>query len=51
VLIAQVARHLRLDPYLAPERLPHDWPGQPLRERYTSFRDQFVQRLCDCSRR
>ena len=49
VLIAQVVGHLRLDPYLPPELLPPDWPGQPLRSRYTSFRDQFAQRLRDYS--
>jgi phenylacetic acid degradation operon negative regulatory protein len=51
MLIARVVRHLRLDPCLPPKLLPRDWPGQPLRERYTAFRDQFVQRLRDYSTR
>jgi phenylacetic acid degradation operon negative regulatory protein len=51
VLIARAVRHLRLDPYLPPELLPHEWPDQPLRERYTAFRDQFAQRLRDYSTR
>jgi phenylacetic acid degradation operon negative regulatory protein len=45
--IAEAVRHLRIDPYLPPELLPDDWPGQRLRERYASFRDQFAQRLRD----
>jgi phenylacetic acid degradation operon negative regulatory protein len=49
MLIAQVVGHLRVDPYLPPELLPPDWPGQILRSRYTAFRDQFAQRLRDYS--
>jgi phenylacetic acid degradation operon negative regulatory protein len=49
MLIAQVVGHLRLDPYLPPELLPPDWPGEGLRSRYTAFRDQFAQRLRDYS--
>jgi hypothetical protein len=46
---AQVVRHLRLDPYLPPELLPPDWPGELLRSRFTAFRDRFAQRLRDYS--
>jgi PaaX-like protein C-terminal domain len=49
MLIAQVVRHLRLDPFLPPELLPDDWPGQALRESFTEFRDQFAQRLREYS--
>jgi phenylacetic acid degradation operon negative regulatory protein len=49
MLIAQVVRHLRLDPYLPPDLLPPDWPGELLRSRFTAFRDQFAQRLRDYS--
>ena len=49
MLIAQVVRHLRLDPYLPPELLAADWPGEPLRRRFTAFRDQFAQRLREYS--
>jgi phenylacetic acid degradation operon negative regulatory protein len=49
MLIAQVVRHLRLDPYLPPELLAPDWPGEQLRSRFTVFRDQFAQRLRDYS--
>ncbi len=45
MLIAQVVRHLRLDPHLPPALLPPGGPGQPLREQYTAFRDHFAQRL------
>jgi phenylacetic acid degradation operon negative regulatory protein len=47
--IAEAVRHLRIDPCLPPELLPDDWPGQRLRERYATFRDQFAQRLRDYS--
>src|ERR1700753_2515983 len=49
MLIAQVVRHLRLDPYLPPELPAADWPGEPLRRRFTAFRDQFAQRLREYS--
>jgi phenylacetic acid degradation operon negative regulatory protein len=49
VLIAQAVHHLRLDPCLPPELLPSDWPGQPLRERFTAYRDQFALRLREYS--
>jgi phenylacetic acid degradation operon negative regulatory protein len=51
MLIAEVVRHLRLDPYLPPELLPTGWPGQPLRARFTAFRDQFAGWLRDYSTR
>jgi phenylacetic acid degradation operon negative regulatory protein len=51
ILIAEVVRHLRLDPFLPAALLPRDWPGPPLRERYTEFRDHFAQRLRDYSSR
>jgi phenylacetic acid degradation operon negative regulatory protein len=44
-----VSRHLRIDPYLPPELLPPNWPGQELRERYIRVRDDFAQRLRDYS--
>ena len=47
MLIAQIVRHLRLDPFLPPELLPPGWPGQRLRAHFTAFRDQFAQRLRD----
>jgi len=47
--IAEAVRHLRIDPCLPPELLPDDWPGQRLRKRYATFRDQFAQRLRDYS--
>jgi phenylacetic acid degradation operon negative regulatory protein len=49
ILIARVVRHLRLDPCLPPELLPRDWPAPSLRDRYTTYRDQFAQRLRDYS--
>jgi phenylacetic acid degradation operon negative regulatory protein len=51
MLIARVVRHLRLDPCLPPELLPPDWPAPSLRNRYTTYRDQFAQRLRDYSAR
>jgi phenylacetic acid degradation operon negative regulatory protein len=51
ILIARVVRHLRLDPCLPPELLPRDWPAPSLRDRYTTYRDQFAQRLRDYSAR
>lgn len=47
--IAETVHHLRLDPYLPPELLPSDWPGQRLHQRYARFRDEFVQHLRDYS--
>jgi phenylacetic acid degradation operon negative regulatory protein len=49
VLIAEVVRHLHIDPYLPPELLPLDWPGDHLRQRYIAVRDDFAQRLREYS--
>lgn len=49
MLIAEVVRHLRIDPCLPSELLPPEWPGTELRTRYISFRDDFAGRLRDYS--
>jgi len=43
--IAEVIRHLLLDPYLPDELLPAGWPGDRLRERYTDFEANYSGRL------
>lgn len=45
MVIAEVLRHLRIDPFLPPDLLPHDWPGPDLRERYTEFTTSYAARL------
>lgn len=49
MLIAEVVRHLRIDPYLPQQLLPADWPGARLRGRYIEFRDDFANRLREYS--
>ena len=49
ILIAEVVRHLRIDPYLPLRLLPTGWPGWELRERYIAFRDDFARRLREYS--
>jgi phenylacetic acid degradation operon negative regulatory protein len=49
VLIAEVVRHLHMDPCLPDELLPEDWPGERLRARYIEFRDDFAFRLREYS--
>jgi phenylacetic acid degradation operon negative regulatory protein len=46
---AEVLRHLLIDPYLPPELLPGDWPGDELRERYARFNATYAQRLREYS--
>jgi phenylacetic acid degradation operon negative regulatory protein len=41
VLAAAVLRHFLADPLLPAELLPHDWPGDRLREQYEGFDRQF----------
>jgi phenylacetic acid degradation operon negative regulatory protein len=43
--IAEVIRHLLLDPYLPDDLLPADWPGNRLRERYADFNANYSERL------
>lgn len=45
LVIAEVIRHLLIDPYLPPELLPADWPGDDLRERYRQFSASYADRL------
>lgn len=47
--IAEVIRHLLIDPYLPVELLPVNWPGDELRERYTEFNASFADRLREYS--
>lgn len=49
MVIAEVIRHLLIDPYLPPELLPADWPGAELRDRYTRFSARYAERLRDYS--
>jgi phenylacetic acid degradation operon negative regulatory protein len=49
VLIAEVVRHLHMDPCLPAELLPDDWPGERLRARYIKVRDDFAYRLREYS--
>jgi phenylacetic acid degradation operon negative regulatory protein len=50
MLVAEVVRHLLVDPYLPPELLPTDWPGDELRRRHAAFRATYAQRLRDYAR-
>jgi phenylacetic acid degradation operon negative regulatory protein len=43
--IAEVIRHLLLDPYLPDDLLPAGWPGDRLRERYAEFNANYSERL------
>lgn len=45
MVIAEVVRHLLLDPYLPPELLPPDWPGNELRDRYRAYVEEYADRL------
>jgi phenylacetic acid degradation operon negative regulatory protein len=45
IAIAEVIRHLLLDPYLPDELLPAGWPGDRLRKRYTDFNANYSERL------
>ncbi len=47
MVTAEVLRHLLIDPYLPPELLPEDWPGDELRERYAEFNVTYTKRLRD----
>lgn len=47
LLVAEVFRHLLLDPYLPPALLPADWPGTELRRRHTAYRTDYAHRLRD----
>jgi phenylacetic acid degradation operon negative regulatory protein len=50
MLVATVFRHLLVDPYLPPELLPLDWPGDELRRRHSAFRADYARRLRDYAR-
>lgn len=50
MLVAEVLRHLQIDPCLPAELLPADWPGDELRRRHTAFRDTYALRLRDYAR-
>jgi phenylacetic acid degradation operon negative regulatory protein len=43
--IAEALHHLQEDPCLPAELLPDDWPGDDLREHYTTFRAAYAARL------
>jgi phenylacetic acid degradation operon negative regulatory protein len=43
--IAEVIRHLLLDPYLPDDLLPAGWPGDRLRERYAEFSANYSEGL------
>ena len=45
MLIAEVLRHLQVDPCLPAELLPADWPGADLQARHTEFTTAFAERL------
>lgn len=45
LVIAEVVRHLLLDPVLPPELLPEDWPGDDLRDRYRRFTTGYAGQL------
>lgn len=47
LLVAEVFRHLLVDPCLPPELLPPDWPGDELRRRHTAYRTDYARRLRD----
>jgi phenylacetic acid degradation operon negative regulatory protein len=47
--IAEVIRHLLLDPYLPEELLPAGWPGEQLRARYAQFNADYAHRLREYS--
>ncbi|HZZ49245.1 MAG TPA: PaaX family transcriptional regulator C-terminal domain-containing protein [Pseudonocardia sp.] len=49
IAVAEVLRHLQLDPCLPEELLPADWPGTALRERYTEFNHSYARRLREYS--
>ncbi len=44
VAAAAIVRHLLTDPVLPAELLPHDWPGDTLRNVYTDFAAELVAR-------
>jgi phenylacetic acid degradation operon negative regulatory protein len=50
MLVAEVFRHLQMDPYLPAELLPADWPGDELRRRHAEFRSAYAVRLRDYAR-
>jgi phenylacetic acid degradation operon negative regulatory protein len=45
MVVAEVVRHLLLDPYLPLELLPPDWPGDELRDRYRAYVEEYADRL------
>ena len=47
--IAEVVRHLALDPMLPPALLPDGWPGDDFRSRYNEFRADYASRLREFS--
>jgi phenylacetic acid degradation operon negative regulatory protein len=50
LLVAEVFRHLQLDPYLPVALLPDGWPGDELRRRHAEFRGSYSLRLRDYAR-
>jgi phenylacetic acid degradation operon negative regulatory protein len=50
MLVAEVFRHLQMDPCVPAELLPADWPGDELRQRHTAFRSTYALRLRDYAR-
>jgi phenylacetic acid degradation operon negative regulatory protein len=50
MLVAEVFRHLQIDPCLPAELLPADWPGDELRNRHAAFRSTYALRLRDYAR-
>jgi phenylacetic acid degradation operon negative regulatory protein len=49
IIIAEVLRHLLIDPSLPAELLPANRPGTELRARYAEFRTAYAERLRDYS--
>jgi phenylacetic acid degradation operon negative regulatory protein len=47
MLVAEVFRHLLVDPYLPAALLPDGWPGDELRARHAAFRTTYATRLRD----
>lgn len=50
MLVAEVFRHLQIDPCLPAELLPADWPGDELRRRHAAFRSTYALQLRDYAR-
>jgi phenylacetic acid degradation operon negative regulatory protein len=49
MISAEIVRHLLIDPFLPPELLPADWPGDELRKRYAEFYASYAERLREYS--